>query len=123
MAKANEALQEEQTRILKSLHTLLGYPDAGALSVALARIAYPNWGKGGRPKKKAKQPRAAKPSGKRAKKRAVLTDAIREETIKLLKSGKSGAEVANLVGVATATVANIKKAAGLVKQRTARKAA
>lgn len=120
MAKAQAALEQEQQHILRSLPALVGFDSAGALARALEKLAYPHYNR--RKSHAAKQPRAAKPSGKRHKKRAILTDAIRAKTIQLLKSGTGGAEVAKAVGISLPSVQNIKKAAGLVKQHSPQKA-
>jgi hypothetical protein len=47
----------------------------------------------------------------------VIDDAMRAEVKKLLKAGKTGAEVAKEVGISLPSVQNIKKAFGLVKER------
>jgi DNA invertase Pin-like site-specific DNA recombinase len=53
-------------------------------------------------------------------KRAKIDAAVRATVKNLVKAGKSGAEIAQAVGISSASVQNIKKALGLVK--TAKKA-
>jgi len=65
--------------------------------------------------------RSRKPSPPKARKRAVITDAVRANVKKLLKAGKSGAQIAKAIGISLPSVQNIKKAFGLVKSH--RKAA
>lgn len=54
----------------------------------------------------------------RRRKRAKITDAVRENVIAALKAGKTGAAVAKEAGISLPSVENIKKAAGLVKGRS-----
>lgn len=51
------------------------------------------------------------------RKRARITDAVRAEVKELAEAGKTGAEIANIVGISLPSVQNIKKALGLVKAR------
>jgi len=64
-----------------------------------------------------KRKAALPPNGKRRRKRAVITDATRAKVKKLVQDGKTGSEVAKLVGISLPSVQNIKKALGLVKER------
>ena len=56
------------------------------------------------------------PAKKKRRKRAVITDETRAAVKKLVKAGKSGAEIAKAVAISLPSVQNIKKALGLVKQ-------
>ena len=67
----------------------------------------------GRPTKKT----SAKPEAEGARKRVVLSDAQRKALIAELKAGATVAAAAESYGISTATVMNIKKAAGIVKKR------
>lgn len=58
---------------------------------------------------------AAEANGKRT--RTTITDEMRQQVIALAKDGKTGAEIAESVGISLPSVANIKKAAGLTKKR------
>jgi hypothetical protein len=51
------------------------------------------------------------------RKRAKIDDATRKAVVAVLKSGKTAAEVAKIHKISTATVNNIKKAAGLTKSK------
>jgi hypothetical protein len=58
----------------------------------------------------------AAPAKKKRRKRAVITDKTRDHVRKLVKAGKSGAEIAKTVGISLPSVQNLKKALGLVKK-------
>jgi hypothetical protein len=67
--------------------------------------------------------KAAKPvaAGKKRRKRAVITDAMKAEVKKLVEADKTGAEIAKAVGISLPSVQNIKKELGLVKAKTSKK--
>lgn len=54
---------------------------------------------------------------RKSRKRAKITDATRAEVKKLVEAGKSSSQIAKAVGISLPSVANIKKALGLVKPR------
>jgi hypothetical protein len=56
-------------------------------------------------------------SGKKRRKRSVITDAMRNEVKKLVEAGKTGAEIAAAVDISLPSVQNIKKSLGLVRER------
>ena len=56
------------------------------------------------------------PSQKR-RKRAIITSDTRNKVKSLVEGGKTGAEIAKLVGISLPSVQNIKKDLGLVKAR------
>ncbi len=56
------------------------------------------------------------PRGKR-RKRATITDATRAEVKKLVEAGKTASEIAKAVEISEPSVANIKRALGLVKKK------
>ena len=58
----------------------------------------------------------AAPAKKKPRKRAVITDETRDQVQKLVKAGKTGAEIAKEAGISLQSVNNIKKAQGLVKK-------
>jgi hypothetical protein len=72
--------------------------------------------------KSAKVSVAAKPAGKKRRKRAVITDSTRDEVKKLVLAGKTGAVIAKTVGISLPSVQNIKKALGLVGKAVQAKA-
>ncbi len=53
------------------------------------------------------------------RKRAVITDETRAEVKRLVEAGKTGAEIAQALGISLPSVQNIKKALGLVKSTAA----
>jgi hypothetical protein len=62
--------------------------------------------------------KGAKPAtGKKRRKRAVITAATRAEVKKQVEAGKTGAAIAKSVGISLPSVQNIKKALGLVQAR------
>lgn len=65
-------------------------------------------------KRAAKKPAAVKP---KAKTRAVITTATRLAVKNLVFEGRTGAEIAKMVGISLPSVQNIKKALGLVKAK------
>lgn len=67
-------------------------------------------------KKKASAP--AKPK----RHRAVITPQLRKEAISLIKAGTVASVVAKKLNISVGTVYNLKKAAGLVKSRSAKPA-
>lgn len=54
---------------------------------------------------------------RRRRKRAVVTDSTRAEVKKLVREGRTGAEISKTVGISIGTLHTIKKALGLVKER------
>jgi hypothetical protein len=76
-------------------------------------------GKPGRPKKAA--PAAAKKE-KKPRGRARITDEVKAKVRTLVSEGKSGSQIAKLLGISLPSVQNIKKDSGLVKARGPRKA-
>lgn len=62
--------------------------------------------------------RSDAPGGKGARRpRATITDEMRAQVKKMAESGKTGAEIADTVGISLPSVQNIKKALGLVQAR------
>jgi hypothetical protein len=59
--------------------------------------------------------RKAKGGAKRH--RAVITDDTRKDVKKLVEAGKTGGEIAKVLGISLPSVQNIKKALGLVKAK------
>jgi hypothetical protein len=57
-------------------------------------------------------------SGKKRRRRSVITDATRASVKKLVEAGKTGSQVAKALGISLPSVQNIKKALGLVKARS-----
>jgi len=95
---------------LASLHYKYGFPSLTEFLRALKSAA------GGRSRAGAKG-KAAKSSGVKRRKRAVITDETRAAVKKLVEAGKTGSQIAKTLGISLPSVQNIKKAQGLVKAR------
>jgi hypothetical protein len=67
----------------------------------------------GRPKSAAAKPA----TGGKRRKRAVITSETKSKVKSLVEGGKTGAEIAKIVGISLPSVQNIKKDLGLVKAR------
>lgn len=60
---------------------------------------------------------SSKAPGSKRRKRAIITSETRNKVKSLVEGGKTGAEIAKLVGISLPSVQNIKKDLGLVKAR------
>ena len=107
-AQLEELIALQLERELAGLHAEYGF-DSVEIFIAAVRSA--NRGKTRR-KKSAGIPKA--------RRRAKITDATRAQVKKLVKSGKTGSQIAKALKISLPSVQNIKKALGLVK--TAKKA-
>lgn len=118
-----EALQLRQT-VLTNLHTDLGFSSVDELIDALKALPT----KSTRTKVKAKVPakprakakRATKPQAKapaQRKAKAVITADTKNKVAELVHAGKTGAEIASIVGISLPSVSNIKRELGLTKPR------
>ncbi len=68
--------------------------------------------------RKGRRGRPAKAVDKvKRRKRAVITEETRAGVKKLVESGKTGSQIAKILGISLPSVQNIKKAMGLVKAR------
>ena len=112
LAHLEKTVETELRQELATLHEQYGFSDVKAFFKAVRASAGGGIRKAGRPKKTAVAPKI--------RKRAKITAAIRARVKKLVKSGKSGAQVAKAVGISLPSVQNIKKAAGLVKARASK---
>jgi len=70
--------------------------------------------------KKSSSVKKSSASAKAKRHRAVITPQLRKEAVSLIKARTVASAVAKRLNISVATVYNIKKAAGLVKSRTAR---
>jgi len=66
--------------------------------------------------------KAKKASAPKSGKRATITDATRAQVKAMVKAGKTGGAIAKALGISLPSVQNIKKALGLVKARSSKKA-
>ena len=56
-------------------------------------------------------------NGSSRRRRVTITNAMREQVRKLLRSGHTGATIASAVGISRPSVQNIKRSLGLVRRR------
>lgn len=103
MADLVKAIDTERSKELRSLPEKYGFENLGAF---LKAVKAASGGRGGK-----------KGAGKGKRTRAVITDETRAQVKKLVAAGKTGAEIADSVGISLPSVQNIKKALGLVKSR------
>ena len=113
LARLELAVETELYQELFGLHERYGFADMKSFMKAIRSAA-----RGGAPRKPRKAGRPKKAAATpETRKRAVITDATRARVRKLVKSGKSGSQVAKAVGISLPSVQNIKKALGLAKSR------
>lgn len=105
VAKLEQAIASEMARELASLPRKYGFSSTQAFLKAVRSVA----GKSGGP--------AARKSGGKRRKRAVITAATKAKVKELAGAGKTGHEIAKAAGISLPSVQNIKKALGLVKKR------
>jgi hypothetical protein len=118
--KKLEAAKARLAYLQKSVAThlqkeLAGLPSAYGFDSVKEFLSAVAAAAGGRPGRAAGTRKAA--NGTKRRKRAVITDATRATVKKLAESGKTGAQIAQTVGISLPSVQNIKKALGLVKAR------
>jgi hypothetical protein len=106
LAKLEHSVAVELRKELAALPASYGFDSVGAFITAVSVAAGARRGRA-----------KAAGSGKKRRRRAVITDATRSEVKKLSAAGKTGAEIAKAVGISLPSVQNIKKALGLVKAR------
>lgn len=99
-----EKLVVERRDSLSNLHETVGFESRDALIDALQQLI------GSRP---AGSGASAKPRAKRTR----ISPEMRAEIVKALKAGQTGVVVAQQFGISNPSLHNIKKAAGLVKDR------
>lgn len=125
LEKLQQEIEQAQEKELTALPKQVGLETVDELIKALAAYASPRMkgllaGNAPAPR----QPRAARESAaagaassESRRTRTTITDEMRQQVIELTKAGKTGAEIAESVGISLPSVANIKKAAGLTKKR------
>ena len=113
LASLEQAVQAELNKELAGLPAKFGFASADAFVDAVR--AATGGRRRGRPAKSDAAPAAA--GGKKRRRRALITDQTRSEVKKLVESGKTGNEIAKLVGISLPSVQNLTKALGLVKKR------
>lgn len=118
-AELEAAVARERQKTLASLPKEYGFTDVNEFIDAVLAAAGSRGGQGrrrGRPPGSARTA-AAKGGKKKRAPRATITDETRAQVKKLVEGGKTGAEIAKVVGISLPSVQNIKKALGLVKAR------
>ena len=106
VAELEKSIAAELNRELATLPAKYGFDNLPAFFDAV-RAATRGKGRG----------TASKPNGQKRRKRAVITSDTRNKVKSLVEGGKTGAEIAKLVGISLPSVQNIKKDLGLVKAR------
>ncbi|MGA3008191.1 MAG: helix-turn-helix domain-containing protein [Opitutaceae bacterium] len=101
-----KAIDEQLKHDLSALHKTYGFETPQALIKAIKASAG------------AKRPGpAAKPVGKRKRKRAKITPEMKQKLKSMVEAEKTGTEIAKTLGISLPSVQNIKKELGLVKAR------
>ncbi len=115
LEQAKAKVQQLEEAVSRGLHSALaslpdeyGFESVDAFVSAVKTAAGIRNGKPGRP---AKAPAA----GAKRRRRATLTPAVRKAVVRLVKAGRTGAEIAATLQISLPSVQNIKKAAGLVR--------
>jgi DNA-binding NarL/FixJ family response regulator len=112
LAQLEQAIAAELSRELAGLPAQFGFDDVDAF-VAAVRTAASRKSRRGRGPTKI----PPTPTGQKRRKRVVITEAMRAEVKQLLAAGKSGAKIAQQIGISLPSVQKIKNALGLVKKR------
>lgn len=115
VASLEKSIENKLNRELAALPEKYGFETAAELAEAIIRASGQGAVRGGG-KRRGRKPGKAKAAGGR-RKRAKITDEMREQVKKMVAEGKTGSEIAKTVGISLPSVQNIKKAAGLVNKR------
>lgn len=107
VAKLEQTIASQLNKELAALPGQYGFASVDAFCKAVKAA-------GGKRRGSAK---SAGATGKKRRKRSVITDETRAEVKKLVEAGKTGAEIATAVGISLPSVQNIKKALGLVAKK------
>ena len=92
---------------LASLPARYGFDDAKSFLTAVQAASG---------KRRGRKPGAGKAAAPKRRKRAKITDATRAEVKKLTSEGKSGPEIAKVLGISEQSVFNVRKALGLTRK-------
>lgn len=109
IASLQKKVESDRRKELTTLHKKVGFATRADLIESLIALD------GG---KKATRVSRSSNGGKVRAKRTKITEALRADIIKAVKSGEKGVDVAARFGVSIPTLHNIKKSAGLVKVRS-----
>ena len=118
VASLEKSIENKLNRELAALPEKYGFETAAELAEAIIRASGQGPARQGG-KRRGRKPGKAKAAagGGRRRKRAKITDEMREQVKKMVAEGKTGSEIAKAVGISLPSVQNIKKAAGLVNKR------
>jgi DNA-binding NarL/FixJ family response regulator len=105
------AVAAERTHALASLPNKYGFNSVDEFITAVRAAG----GTSGAPRGRKASSGGPKPT--KRKRRMKITDETRAEVKKLVRAGKTGAQIAEQVGISLPSVQNIKKALGLVKKQ------
>ena len=108
-AALEEAVQAERNAALAALPAQFGFERASALVAAVLAAS-------GTPRRAKRRPANKRPAPAR-RRRAVITDETRTKVKKMVNAGKTGSQISAALKISLPSVANIKKALGLVKKR------
>ena len=113
VAELERAISADLNHELAALPSQYGFENAAAFIAAVRKAAR------GRVngRRGARHAGAAGRNAPKKRTRAKITEETRKEVKKLVEGGKTAREVANIVGISEPSVANIKKALGLTRQR------
>jgi hypothetical protein len=119
LASLEQSIADELNKELAALPAKYGFASVGEFAKAVQAAS--GGGRRGRPRGRppasAAKAVAGKKGGRKRRTRAVITDETRAQVKKLVDGGKTGAEIAQTLGISVPSVQNIKKALGLVKSR------
>ncbi len=120
IAQAEAKLAADRVAALAKLPSDYGYSELNAFIKALkdaASKAPKGKGKRAKNSKTGNAPKVAKAPKAGKGKRAKITDEVKAQVKALAESGKTGAEIAKILGISQPSVQNVKKALGMVKAR------
>jgi DNA-binding NarL/FixJ family response regulator len=112
-AALEETVALERSETLKGLPAQYGFDDLESFVAALRAASGKRRGR----KSGSKNATSPKPGKKARRKRATITDETRSEVKRLVGAGKTGNDIAEILGISLPSVQNIKKALGLVTKR------
>lgn len=123
LAVAEAKLASDRVNALAQLPSQYGFTSLNDFLKAV-KAAYGKGGKAAKGKGKSKgkaekAPKVAKAPKAGKGKRAKITDEVKAQVKTLAEEGKTGQEIAKLLGISAPSVQNIKKALGMVKARSA----
>lgn len=107
-ALLEQQIEKARSAELAALPAQYGFESAAAFLAAVRAAT------GG---KRVRKGQKASGTGAERRKRAKVTDEIRDQVKKLVAEGVVGAQIAKKLGISLPTVQNIKKALGLVQKR------